>query len=69
MEKKKMKTRTKFVIVAIINLTWYTIACLVAAFLDKMVPDALTVAWFSAWTVELGLLAGIKIKEKNGGEY
>lgn len=67
--RKKLKTRTKFVIVAVINLIWYTVACLVAAFMDKLVPDALTVAWFSAWTVELGLLAGIKIKDKNGGEF
>lgn len=67
-KRKKLKTRTKFVIVAIVNLTWYTIACLVAAFLDKMVPDALTTAWFRAWTVELVLLAGITIKDKIGGE-
>ena len=31
---------------------------------DKTVPDALTVAWFGAWTVELGLLFGIRIKDK-----
>ena len=61
---KKMKTRTKFVIAAVCNLVWYTVACLVAAFLDKQVPDSLTVAWFSAWTVELALLAGIKIRDK-----
>ena len=63
-KKPKMKRRTKFTILAVVNLTWYCIAVIVAAFFDKMVPDALTVAWFSAWTVELALLAGLKIKSK-----
>ena len=59
-----MKTRTKFVIAAIINIVWFTIAVLILSALDKTVPDALIVAWFGAWTVELALLAGIKIKGK-----
>lgn len=63
-KKPKMKRRTKFTILAVVNLTWYCIAVIVAAFFDKMVPDALTVAWFAAWTVELALLAGIKVKSK-----
>lgn len=64
-KRQKMKRRTKFTIIAVANLTWYCIAVIVAAFFDKIVPDALTVAWFSAWTVELALLAGIKIKTKD----
>nr|DAP17983.1 MAG TPA: hypothetical protein [Bacteriophage sp.] len=64
-KRPKMKRRTKFTILAVVNLTWYCIAVIAAAFFDKMVPDALTVAWFSAWTVELALLAGIKIKTKD----
>lgn len=63
-KKKPMKRRTKFTILAVVNLTWYCIAVIVAAFFDKIVPDALTVAWFGAWTVELALLAGIKVKTK-----
>lgn len=59
-----MKKRTKFTIAACVNLTWYCIAALVLAALDKTVPDALTVAWFGAWTVELALLCGIRIKDK-----
>ena len=59
-----MKRRTKFTIFAVVNLTWYCVAVLVASFMDKMVPDSLTVAWFSAWTAELALLAGIKLKAK-----
>ena len=61
----KMKKRTKFVIAAMINIIWYTIAVLILSAKDKMVPDALNVAWFGAWTVELALLAGIKVKGKD----
>lgn len=59
-----MKKRTKFVIAAMVNIIWYTIVVLVLSYMDKTVPDALTVAWFGAWTVELALLAGIKLKGK-----
>lgn len=59
-----MKKRTKFTIAAIVNLTWYCVAVLILSALGKMVPDSLTVAWFAAWTVELALLFGIKIKNK-----
>lgn len=66
--KRKMKNRTKFTLFAVFNLVWYTVVVLVASFLDHVVPAELTVAWFSAWTVELGLLAGIKIKGKSSDE-
>ena len=59
-----MKKRTKFTIAAIVNLTWYCVAVLVLSSLGKTVPDSLTVGWFAAWTVELALLFGIKIKNK-----
>lgn len=61
---KKLRKRDKYLISAIVNLLWYCIVVLVLTAFDKIVPDALTVAWFSCWTVELALLAGIKIKEK-----
>lgn len=61
---KKLRKRDKYVIAAVINLCWYCIAVLALTAHDKVVPDSLTVAWFSCWTVELALLAGIKIKEK-----
>ena len=63
--KSKLKRRTKFTILAIFNLTWYAVAVLVLSAHDKVVPDSLTVAWFGAWTVELALLANIKIKSKD----
>lgn len=63
--KGKMKNRTKFTIFSIFNLVWYTIVVLIASFLNHTVPAELTIAWFSAWTVELALLAGIKVKDKS----
>lgn len=65
LKKKKLKTRTKFVIVSAVNLTWYAIAVLLLTYFEKTVPDSLTVAWFSAWTVELALLFGIKIHDRS----
>ena len=64
MEKKKMKNRTKFVIAAMIAIIAYTITNIVLLFYDKEVSDTLTVSWFTAWTAELALLAGIKITDK-----
>ena len=63
---KKMRKRTKFVIAAMANNICYTIAVLIHSAKDKTLPDALTVAWFSAWTVELALLAGLKVRGKEG---
>ena len=59
-----MKKRTKFTIAASGNLTGDCVVVLVLSALGKTVPDRLTVAWFAAWTVELALLFGIKIKNK-----
>lgn len=61
---KKLRSRTKFTLVAIFNLEWYTIVVLYLSSINVTVPSELTVAWFAAWTAELGLLFGIKIKEK-----
>ena len=65
--KKKIKKRTLFTVFSMFNLFWYTVAVLVANFHDHMISSELTVAWFSAWTVELALLFGIKIKDKSSG--
>lgn len=62
--KKKMRTRTKFVIAAMVALIVYTVVTEVLLFMERQTDATLTVAWFSAWTVELALLAGIKIKDK-----
>lgn len=67
-KRPRIKKRTLFVLAAMLNLTWYTIAVLVISWHDHLVPSELTIAWFSAWTVELGLLANLKIKEKASGD-
>lgn len=67
-KKPKMKNRTKFTLFSVFNLFWYTIVVLILSSHDHTVPAELTVAWFSAWTVELALLAGIKIKGKSSDE-
>lgn len=64
LKKKKMNKRDKFVLLSMFMLTSYCIAVYIASCFDKMIPDSLTVAWFAAWTVELALLWGIKIKDK-----
>lgn len=63
-KRQPLKTRTKFTILAVINLTWFCIAVLVISSFDHVVPDTLIVGWFAAWTAELALLFGIKIKSK-----
>ena len=63
--KKKIKKRTLFTVFSMFNLSWYTVAVLVANSHDHMISSELPVAWFSAWTVELALLFGIKIKDKS----
>ena len=60
-----VRKRDKYVWAAIFNLTWYCISVLALSGLDKIVPDSLTVMWGAAWTAELALLAGIKIKGKD----
>lgn len=63
--RKKIRTRTKFVIAAMVAIVIYAAICIIWAWYDKEVSDTLTTCWFAAWTVELALLAGIKIKDKD----
>ncbi len=61
-----MKKRTKFTITAIamiILLAVYMVICSIFHF--DYPPDSFIVGWFSAWTVELALLFGIKVKSKD----
>lgn len=59
-----MRKRDRYLLAAIVNLTWYCGAALALSACGHAVPDSLTAAWFSAWTAELALLAGIKIKDR-----
>lgn len=61
---EKRPKRDRYLAAAILSLWLYCTAALVLTALDKTVPDSLTTAWFAAWTVELALLAGLKIKDK-----
>lgn len=63
--KQPLRRRTKFTILSILNIIWYTIVVLVLSFFDHTVPAELTTAWFAAWTIELALLYGIKVKSKD----
>ena len=67
-EKPKMKKRTMFTILSVVNLTWYTAAVLVWNFFDHTVSPELTIGWFAAWTAELALLYGIKVKSNPSDE-
>lgn len=63
-KKKRMKNMTKFVIVSIVLLVLFTIACFVAIFLDKTIPDSLIVSFFAAFTGELAGMLFKKVKDK-----
>lgn len=67
-EKPKMKKRTMFTILSVANLTWYTVAVLILNFFDHTVSPELTIGWFAAWTAELALLFGIKVKGNSSDE-
>lgn len=66
--KKRVKKRTKFTILAMVNIVWYTVVDMILTQRMTPLPSELTVAWFSAWTVELALLYGIKVKSKDSPE-
>ena len=56
---KKLKKRDLYLIVAIINIIWFTLAVLWLNHGDHEVSSELIVGWFAAWTAELALLAGL----------
>ena len=61
-----MKTRTRFVIIAILSLYASFLANIILSFLGReQLSDAFCVTWMSSFTIELGLLAGITIKSKD----
>lgn len=63
-----MKKRTKFVLAAMVNITWYTIAVLIINAVGKEVQPELTVAFFASWTAELAILAGLKVRKDRDNE-
>ena len=68
-QKSKMKKRTKFTILAVLMIVLLGIYMILCSLLNwQYPPDSFIVGWFSAWTVELALLFGIKIKSNDNGE-
>ena len=58
-KKKRMRKRTKFTILSIFNLTWYAVVVLILNACGHTVDTE-----FAAWTAELAILYGIKVKSK-----
>ena len=57
-----MKRRTKFTIVAILAIVAMGVAETWLVTQGQTFPDSFIIGWYAAWTAELALLAGIKIK-------
>ena len=68
-KKLGLKKRDVYLLIAIFNIQWYTVVVLILSYLERSVPESLTIAWFAAWGSELAIIAGIKItcKEDNNG--
>lgn len=68
-KKLGLKKRDAYLLIAIFNIQWYTVVVLILSYLERSVPESLTIAWFAAWGSELAIIAGIKItcKEDNNG--
>lgn len=64
-KRKPIKTRTKFCILSFVLLIAYTVAVLALNANGVSVSDTLTERVFKALTVELALLAGIKITDRS----
>lgn len=63
-EKKKMKTRTKFVILSMVFTILYTAVSLVLTAFGHPPESELTVSVFAYFGSELFILAGIKITDR-----
>lgn len=57
-----MKRRTKFTIVAITAIALMGMAETWLVSRGQTFPDSFIVGWYAAWTAELALLFGLKIK-------
>lgn len=60
----KMKTSNKILIIAIIAILTFTVACLyIQCTMNMEVSSTLITLWYSFWTVEVVSLAGIKMSK------
>lgn len=63
-KRKPLRKRDIYLIIAMINVTWYAVAALVLSYHERIVPDSLTSAWFKVWGLEFAIIFGIKVTEK-----
>ena len=59
-----MKRRTKFTILAVAAIVGMGLAETWLVSRGQTYPDAFIIGWYAAWTAELALLFGLKIKNK-----
>lgn len=58
----KMKTSNKVLVVAVLAIVLFTIACLYIQYkTEVMINDTLITFWYTFWTAEIVSLAGIKV--------
>ena len=62
-KKNKMSTRNKVLITAIVAIILFTAACLYIQYHGVEVNSTLITLWFSFWTVEIFVLAGITVSK------
>lgn len=62
-----MKKRTKFTIAAIAAVVGMGLGETWLVSRGQTYPDTFIVGWFAAWTAELALLFGLKVKKKDEG--
>ena len=59
----KMKTSNKVLLVSVLAIILFTIACLCIQYKGNAISDTLVTSWYAFWTIEIVSLAGIKISK------
>ena len=60
----KRKTSKRMLTVSVFNIVWYTIAAIVLQFkVGVEISSTLTTCWYTFWTSEIFVLAGIRISK------
>lgn len=59
-----MKKRTKFTIAAVISIVGMGVAETWLVSRGQTFPDSFIIGWYAAWTAELALLYGLKVKSR-----
>ena len=59
----KMKTSNKVLVVSVLAIILFTVACLYIQYKGNTISDTLVTSWYAFWTIEIVSLAGIKISK------